>query len=805
MLKNYFKIALRSLKKNKIFSFINVFGLAIGLTCFMFIAVFVHSELSYDKYPADAKNIYRVILSVTGNGDAAAYPDVDVAVGKGMKNAFPEIRSFTRISPASDFIKYGDKQFKEEHLAFADSNFLQTFSIPLIEGNDANALVQPNSIVITKALAKKYFGNNDEVLGKTLSIGINVAPYKVTGVIDKVPDNSHFHFDAFLSLSTLHITYETWSNIGMYTYLLLNKNADPKKLEAKFPELVAQHVVPEVQHDMGVSLAEAQKSINTFVFSLQPLTDIHLHSHTKYELEPNGDIQYVYIFFVLAIFILLLACVNFTNLSTAGAFKRAREVGIRKVMGSLKKQLVLQFLSESLLLTFFAMLCALGLVILLLPYFNQLADKDISVGFFFGLKSILIMLSLCGLVGIVAGIYPAFFLSSFNTIKVLKGSGSAKGPQKNRLRSSLVVFQFFVSIALIIATVIVYQQLNYMQNKKLGYDKNEVLFLPDARLLRQSQAAFEEQLLQDNRVVSASISRYVPGGQFLDGTEIYPKDEHGNGTEIHGNIYHIDYDYLKTLGIKIIQGRNFSRDFPTDSSAGVLINEEAVRELGWSSTNPIGKTIISSGQHELKVIGVVADFNYASVKEKVAPLMMKLGGNFGGLIIKMKTTDVKGFLSDLKKQWDAFSPEGPLSYTFLDENFAKLYANEIRTQQIFSAFAIIAIIIASLGLFGLSAFVIEQRTKEIGIRKVLGASVQSLLVLVSKEFLLLVGIGFVVSVPVAWWAMHTWLQGFAYRIHIGIWVFVAAGVVTVLITLLTVSFQALKAAIANPVDSLRTE
>ena len=803
MIKNYFKIAFRNLRKNKAFSFINIFGLATGLICFMFIAVFVYNELSYDKYPADAKNMYRLNLSVTGNGDVAIYPLVDNAVGEGIKNAFPEVKAFTRLSQAIDFVKYDNRQFKETHLAFADANFLQMFSIPLIEGNEKTALAEPNSIVVSKAFAKKYFGN-DEAIGKSLSIGVKHDLYKVTGVIDKVPDNSHFHFDAFLSLSTFHITNPTWSNLGYFTYLLLDKNADPKKLQAKFPQLVAKYVVPEIQHDMGVSLAEAQKSVNTFVFELQPLTDIHLYSHTKSEIEPNGDIQYVYIFSALAIFILLLACVNFTNLSTARAFKRAREVGIRKVMGSLKKNLIVQFLSESVLLTIFSMLCAFALIFVLLPYFNELAGKNINFGFFLDYRSLLVMFSLSLLVGIVAGIYPAFFLSSFNTIKVLKGAVSSHGSQKKPLRSGLVVFQFFVSTALIIATIIVYMQLHYMQNKKLGYDKEQVLFMPDTRLIGKNQTAFEQQLLQDNRVVSASISRYIPGGLFMDGTQIYPRNENGNGTEIHGNIYHIDYDYLQTLGIKMVQGRNFSKDFPTDS-AGVIINEAAVRELGWKGTNVIGKTIVRSGQQQYKVVGVVADFNYASVKHKVAPLLMMLGGNLGGLIVKIKTTDVKGFLADLKKQWDFFNPEGPLGYTFLDDNFAKLYESEQRTQQIFSVFAALAIIIASLGLFGLSAFIIEQRTKEIGIRKVLGASVQNVLLLVSKEFLLLVGIAFIISIPVAWWAMHSWLQDFAYRIHISWWIFTIAGIVAILIALITISFQAIKAAVANPVKSLRTE
>ncbi|MEO8111532.1 MAG: ABC transporter permease [Ginsengibacter sp.] len=804
MFKNYFKVALRNLRANKAFTFINIFGLAIGLTCFMFIAVFVYSELSYDRYPADAKNIYRVILSATGNGDVARYPNVDNAVGEGMKEAFPEIKASARVSPASDFVKYGDKNFKEEHLAFADSNFLRMFSIPLIKGNEASALVEPNSIVISKDFAKKYFGNEDAI-GKSLVIGLHDAVYKVTGVIDKVPDNSHFHFDAFISLSTFHMTGGTWSNIGFFTYLLLNKNADPEKLEAKFPQLVAKYVVPEIQHDMGVSLAEAQKSVNTFVFSLEPLTDIHLHSDTKYELEPNGDIQYIYIFSALAIFILLLACVNFTNLSTARAVKRSREVGIRKVLGSVKKQLVLQFLTESVLLTLLAMICAIVLIFILLPWFNQLAGKDINFTFFLGYRSLLVMMSLVFIAGILAGIYPAFFLSSFNTIKVLKGGASAQGSQRKPLRSTLVVFQFFVSIALIIATIIVYRQLHFMQNKKLGYDKEQVLFLPDARLLDKNQSAFEQQLLRDRRVVSATISRQIPGGSFMDGTEIFPKTETGNGTEIHSNIFHVDYDYLRTLGIHIIQGRNFSKDFPADSASGVVINEAAVRELGWGGTNPIGKIIVRSGQKQFKVIGVVADFNYASVKQKVAPLMMLLGGNFGGLLVKINTADVKGFLDDLKKKWDAFNPDGPLSYTFLDDNFAKLYANEQRTQQIFSAFAVLAIIIASLGLFGLSAFVIEQRTKEIGIRKVLGASVQNVLLLVSKEFLLLVAIAFIISIPVTWWAMDTWLQDFAYRVNISWWSFAIAGIAAILIALLTVSFQAIKAAMANPVKSLRTE
>ena len=801
MIRNFVKIAVRNLRKNKAFSFINIFGLAIGLTSFMLIASFVYNELNYDQYPAAAKNIYRVKLSAIGNGDVAVYPNVDIGVGPGLKKAFPEVISFTRLSPSGPtFIQYQEKQFKEERLAYADSNFLQVFSIPLLEGDFSNALTDPNSIVVSKSFANKYFGKG-QALGKSLLVGKNV--FKITGVFDKIPENSHFHFDAFLSLSTFHVSHLTWSNIGYFTYLQLNDHADPKKLEAKFPQLVAKYVVPEIQHDMGVSLVEAQKSVGSFLFSLEPLRDIHLHSNTKYELELNGDIHYVYIFAALAVFILLLACINFTNLSTASAAKRSREVGIRKVMGSLKKQLIFQFLTESVLLTFLATICAYILIFLLLPYFNHVSGKNISFSFFVGFKTVSVILLLCILVGVVAGIYPSFFLSSFNTIKVLKGSSST-GSGKNVLRNGLVIFQFFVSITLIIATIIVFQQLHYMQNKKLGYDKEQVMYLPDAYLLGRLQDAFKDDLMRDTRVISASIARSVPGSANMDGTEIFPKNENGNGAEIHTNIYHIDYDFLRTLGIPVAQGRNLSKDFPTDSSA-ILINEAAVRQLGWSGLNPLGRSIVRSGQKEYKVVGVVNDFHYASLKQKIAPLMMMLGNNYGGLIIKLRAGDTKLYIDDLKKKWTSFHPEGAFNYQFLDENFASLYAAEQRTGQIFSSFTIIAILIASLGLFGLAAFVTEQRTKEIGIRKVLGASISQLLVLVTKDFLYLVGAAFVLSIPFTWWAMNNWLQEFAYRININVWVFPLSGLAAVFIALLTISFRAIKASVANPVASLKTE
>jgi putative ABC transport system permease protein len=809
MLKNYFQLAFRNLIKNKIFSFINIFGLTIGLACCMLIAAFLFDELSFDKYPAKASQIYRVGVRLNQNGGVADYPIVDVAVGAGIKSAFPGVLASSRLRPLEeDYVSYGDKQFKEKHLALCDSNFLEMFSIPLIEGNPKTALTAPGSIVITKSFANKYFGNLS-AMGKTLKIFGGV---KVTGVIDKVPDNSHFHFDAFISMASNRwaMIGTTWSNIGFYTYLLLDKDIDPKKLESKFPQLTEKYVVPEAQHDMGVSLAEARKAMNTWHFYLIPVTDIHLHAATKYELEANGDIQNVYIFGALALFIMLLACVNFTNLSTASSAKRSREVGIRKVLGSVKKQLVSQFLTESVLLTCFGMFFALLLVYLLLPYFNQLSGKHISISFFLNYRSFFFALSLVLFVGIVAGIYPAFFLSSFNTIAVLKSASPGTTSKRNSLRSGLVIFQFMISSSLIIATVIIYQQLHFMQNKKLGYDKEQVLVIQDTYALHRNQEPFKQQLLKDSRVVNATISMDAPVdlvGTGVDGSEVYAKENKENETaaEIHAFYFHVDYDYLSTLGMKMAAGRYFSKDFASDSSA-VVINESAVRDLGWTSNrSAIDKTVVSSGQHEYKVVGVVQDFNYASAKQKIAPLFMMLGHNYGALMVKIRTDDVKGFLEEAKKQWEAFNTEIPFSYYFLDDRFASLYQAEQKTGQVFTLFAILAIIIASLGLFGLVAFTTEQRTKEIGIRKVLGASVNQVLFLLSKKFLSLVCIAFVISIPLTWWAMHNWLNNFAYRISINWWVFLMAGLLAVLIALLTISFQAVKAALANPVKSLRTE
>lgn len=801
MIKNYFKIALRNMLKNKAFASINIFGLAVGLTCCLLISAFLLDELDFDKF-SDSGNIYRVELNIE-NKDF--YSAADVAVGRGMKDAYPEITAFARLAQWKNiFVKSGNTQFKENAVAYVDSNFLTMFQVPFVKGNAVTALQEPNSVVLSEAAAKRYFGSSD-ALGKTLLINNDTSrPYKVTGVAGKPSGNLHFDFDFYASYRE-NPNNQTWSNVGAYTYVKLAPGTDPKKLEAKFPDLVAKHVVPEVQRDMGVSLAEAQKSIQGFVFYLKPISRIHLYSANKDELAVNGSIKYVYIFGALAFFIILLAAVNFTNLSTAASMQRSREVGIRKVMGSPKKQLVFQFLAESILLSFFAYIIALGLIYIALPFFNNLSGKQFHFSSFLHYNAVLGSLLFVFVIGILAGIYPAFFLSSFNIISVLKGKKNTAPKSSRYLRSGLVVFQFAVSIALIICTAIVYKQLRFMQNKDLGFDKTQALVINDSYLIGNNQEAFKQQLLQDSRVVSATVSRAVPvDAAGVNGTQAYAKTnaDNGNRTEIHIDKYYVDYDYIKTLGMHMKAGRYFSREFA--DSASVVLNESAVKAFGITG-DPMGQAIVTSGQQEYTIVGVVKDFHYASVKEKIAPLVMMLGRNAGGMIVKIKTAEVAGLLASIKNMWDSYNPKGPFSYNFIDDKFEAVYRSEERTGKIFSVFAIISIIIASLGLLGLSAYSIALRTKEIGVRKVLGANMGQVVMLLSKDFLLMVLLAFVIAVPLTWFAMYKWLQEFAYRIHIGWIIFALAGAASLLIAFTTLSYQAIKASLTNPIKSLRTE
>ncbi|GAB3494657.1 ABC transporter permease [Spirosoma knui] len=812
MIRNYLTIAWRNLNRNRAFSAINIAGLSIGLATCILISLFVVDELSFDRYNAKADRIVRVVFRGTMNGEKMREANVMPPVAQTLKADYPEVIEATRLRTGGfPRITYGDKTFREGAFTFVDSNFFQVFTLPFLKGDPKTALVRPNTVVITTVLAQKYFGNDDPI-GKVLTVKDRQTAYTITGVIDPVPANSHFHFDLFAAMSTLPEAKSTsWIQSNFYTYLVLPDGYDYKRLDAKLPQVAEKYMAPQLRQMMGVSLAEFRKKGNDIGLSLQRLTDIHLHSDMKPEtdLEPGGDIRYVYLFGAIAVFMLLLACINFMNLSTAGATKRAKEVGIRKVMGSAKGKLVGQFLAESTLLTALSLVLALGIVWLALPYLNELSGKALRLNFL-QTPWLLPVLVLFGvLVGLLAGSYPAFFLSSFRPIAVLKGNvtaGQFRPGSSFTVRGGLVVFQFFVSFTLLVGTTVVYQQLRYIQNTKLGYDKDQVLVLHGTGALGKNEDVFRRQLLKDARVQNASISAYLPSGPtYMSMFSLYPEAHNEQVRRII--LYGIDSNYLPTLGMKVVAGRNFSPSFGTDSM-GVLINETAARLFGWGN-DAIGRTLINPNNEGIEtkyqVVGVVRDFHFRSLHEQIAPLAMTLRGNSGSIIVKTKTKDIESLLAYAKTQWATFSTDEPFVYSFLDERYQTTYEAELKTGRILGIFAGLTIFIACLGLFGLATFTAEQRTKEIGVRKVLGASVPNIVALLSKDFLKPVLLAILIASPIAWYVTDLWLQNFAYKIDIEWWMFVLAGVLAISIALLTVSFQSIKAALMNPIKSLRSE
>ena len=804
--KNYFKIAVRNLFKRKWFSAINILGLAIGISTCLLIMLFIQNQLSYDRYNEKADRIVRVLFKGKMNGGEIKEANVMPPVALTFKKDFPEVLDATRIrSYGTPRISYGNKTFKENNFAFVDSNFFRVFTIPLIKGNATTALLEPNTVVISNNVAKKYFGTEDPI-GKVLLFKDNNAALKVTGVFEEVPVNSHFHFDLFASMTGLAEAREqTWMSSNYYTYLVLPKGYDYKKLEAKLPEEIDKYIGPQLEKAMGVTMSQFKQGGNNIGFALQPLTDIHLHSDQTGDMEPHGDIQYVYIFSVVAVFMLLIACINFMNLSTASASKRSKEVGIRKVMGSAKEQLVWQFLIESLLLTVVAMIIALLLVSLALPLFNDIAGQDLTIKLKNNLWIIPALIGFVLFTGLLSGSYPAFFLSSFNPITVLKGSFTS-GKKSIGLRSGLVVFQFFISISLIIGTVVVLKQLSYIQHKQLGYDKNQVLVVEETYWLGKNQEVFKQQLLADPQVLNVSSSGYLPAGSSNGNNFLVSPDENSSQL-IHTLRYDIDYNYIPTLGMKIVAGRNFSKEYGSDST-GIIINETAAKIFGWGQ-NAIGHTLSYMNNEGRKitynVIGIVKNFHFKSLHELITPLVMVIGNDNNNIIVKVKTKDITVLLNSIKRKWNDLKAESPFTYSFLDDRFNKTYKAEKNIGRILGIFAGLTIFVACLGLFGLATFTAERRTKEIGIRKVLGADVKGIVSLLSKDFLKLVFVAFLFASPVAWFIMNKWLQDFAYRIQISWWIFLIAAIGSLLIALLTVGLRAVQAAVSNPVKSLRTE
>ncbi len=802
MVKNYLKIAWRNLLKNKAFSFINIMGLAIGIAVCFIIMLYVQDELSYDRFNEKADRMFRIVFKADINGGKIFEANVMPPVAQALVNDYPEVEQATRLQASGQpKVTYDERVFKEGQLALVDANFFNVFTIPFVEGDSKTALTEPNTVVITRAFAYKYFGS-DEPLGKMLNINNNTC--KVTGVMEQIPPNAHFHFDLFVSMASLpSAKSQSWMESNFFTYVVLKKDYDYKKLQAKLPGMVEKYMGPQIQQAMGLSLAQFRTKGNKLGFELQPLTDIHLHSNSNFEFEAGGDVRYIYIFGVIAIFMLLIACINFINLSTASASKRAKEVGVRKVMGSGRWDLVKQFLLESALITLIALVISTIMVRLALPAFNHLSGKNLLLGF--NLQRIAGIAAIGILVSILAGMYPAFFLSSFKPIATLKGKLSAS-TNSYGLRSGLVVFQFFISVSLIMGTIVVYQQMKYIQNKKLGYDKEQLLVVSNSYLLGKNETVFRDQLLRDSRVADATISGYKPAGpSFNNNALAYPE---GKENAIMKTLeYKVDEHYIPTFDMKMAAGRNFSTEFKTDSSA-MIINETAAKAFGWGA-DAIGKRIVRENSEHGKnfaytVIGVVKDFHFKSLHEAITPLLMVLYPETG-IIVKVKTKDVPGLIASMKTQWASFGPEEPFAYNFMDDLYSNTYTAEQKTGRILNIFAMLTIFVACMGLFGLVTYTAEQRAKEIGIRKILGASVAQVTTMLSKEFLRLVLISCFVAFPLSYWVMSKWLQDFAYRIHISWLVFVIAGIVALAIALATISFQAIKAALANPVKSLRTE
>ncbi len=797
MLTNYFKIAWRNLLKHKMFSFINIAGLAVGLAAFWMIALYVADELSYDRYNANADNIYRVVQHGTWDGGSFNLAVTSAPFAAALKNDYPEIEQTVRLNTeGGGMMNFGEKHLQTNDIFFTDNSVFKVFSYHFLYGDAATALSKPESIVLTKTLATKLFGNAETALNKTVTFENNFGN-QVTGIIDDVPANSHFTFSALRSLPDNYT--EAWQNSNLYTYVLLKKGADYKKLEARFPAFYNKYLKKE--------MGELH-----YKMELQPLTSIHLHSNLEYEMAPNGNISYIYIFSIVAALILVIASINYINLSTARSSLRIKEVGVRKVTGSGRRQLVFMFLSESVLITFIAALVAVALINLAFPAFKELTGKELTL-WRFGVKQTLLALALFSvLAGVLSGIYPALFLSGFRTIPALKGlAGNLSG--NIIFRKSLVTLQFVITIAMIAGSIIIYEQLRYVSKKDLGFNKDQVLtFHVASHSVRSQIDAIKQKLLQNPLIEGVAAAGNPIGNNNIGGHDF--KMESDGKSEPKSRLTKqlvIDEDFIPALEVKLEKGRNFSKSMQTDKDASVIVNETLVREAG--ITNPIGKRI-DFGKDEkgnprlLTIIGVVKDFHIFSLQHKIEPLVMQMppaDNDKDNLYVRISKNNIAAGLQFLEKTYREFDAEHSFDFHFLNDTFQQQYKTEQKQGAILLIFTVLAISIACMGLFGLVTFMAEQRRKEIGIRKVLGASIAGIVTLISKDFLQLVFISLVIACPIAWWAMSKWLQDFAYRINISLSVFALAGLMAVFIALITVSFQSIKAAIANPVKSLRTE
>ena len=804
MLKNYFKITVRNLRKQFGYTAINIMGLAVGIACCLLIFMYVQHELSYDRYHEKADRIFRVGLDARiGDKDFLA-PISPEPMREALVTDFPEVVAATRFFTFDNVVSvhYDDRSFLEKGFFYADSTVFDVFTFPLLQGDPASALAEPFTVVLTASTAHKYFGEANP-LDETLLI--EGRDYRVTGVMEDVPAASHLRFDFLASMGSTQATQNTfWASNNFYTYFVLREGVDHQAFEAKLEELVQHYVGPAVEEALGTTMAEHRNTGGRYRYFIQPLTDIHLHSNLDYEIAPNSNAAYIYALSAIAVLILLIACINFMNLATARSAGRAREVGIRKTLGSNRGQLIRQFLLEAIVMSLLALVVAILLVQVLLPLFNNIAGTSLTNVYVRDVRFLAGMVGLALLVGVLAGSYPAFFLAAFQPAKVLKGT-SHRGSNA-LLRNGLVVFQFAISIALIVCTGVVFNQMSYMQQKNLGFDQEHVVVIERAGTVREQREAFRQHLLRQPGVQAVSYTNNLPTRMVGDNAW---RKEGASASEFESlRVIYADDHLIPTLGMELVAGRAFSPDRATDSTA-LILNEAAVALMGWE--DPIGQQLIQPGlaadtpDMRFTVIGVVKDFHYESLHEDIDPLAMQLSAFGQYWAVRIQPTDIPETVAALEAAWQQFVPEEPFEYSFLNADFDALYGAEQRTSQLFTVFSILAILIACLGLFGLASFLIQQRTKEVGIRKVLGASVPGIVALLSKDFARLVLVAMVIAWPAAYFVARAWLQDFAYRISIPWGLFLIAGLVALAIAFLTVSYQSIKAATADPVQSLRYE
>ncbi|MBL7850471.1 MAG: ABC transporter permease [Cyclobacteriaceae bacterium] len=817
MIRNYLTIALRNLRKHSFYTMINVLGLAVGIASCLIIVAYISHELSFDKHHQDADRIYRVDCEIKFGPNHLRLAVSPAPLAEAFRSDYPEVEAIGRFwNDGSMLVKRVDQNIKETRAVFADSSIFRVFSIPFIQGNPKEALREPFTMLLSRSAAAKYFPNEDP-LNQTLILE-NKDAYKITGIYEDMPVTSHFRYDMLLALvSHPYHKDANWLSNNFSTYLKLRPKATREALEAKFPQMVDKYCGPQAKLALGgeFTMEQFRASGNKIDFTLRPLADIHLRSDMIGELGTNSDITYVYLFGAIALFILIIACINFMNLSTARSSNRAKEVGVRKVMGSLRGHLIRQFLTESVALSFVSFLLALGIAWLALPSFNELAGKELFLPF--GRSSFWLQLVSASLaVGIIAGIYPAFFLSAFKPANVLKGNLSL-GMKSGLVRSALVVFQFFISIVLIIGTIAVNRQLSFIQQKKIGFNKDQVIIIKDAYGLGDQLESFKEEALKDSRIISGTISGFLPvtGTNRSDNT-FWPEGAQPTQENLISlQTWRVDHDYVKTLGMQISEGRDFSREYRSDTAA-VILNRSALGLFGITD-NPVGKAIMTWGGNSIDgeldpkqfekytIIGVLEDFHFESLRQSIAPLGLFIRKSSGLISFRFQAQHAQEVIQGLEATWQRIAPGMPFAYSFLDQDFESMYAAEQRLGKIFTVFAGLAIIIACLGLFALTAFTAEQRTKEIGIRKVMGASVASIVMLLSKEFGKLIIIAFFIAVPAAWFGISKWLDTYTYRTEIGAFIYLAAGAIAFLIAWLTMGYQSFRAATIDPVKSLRSE